>query len=611
MTDSVDQDGGRLLSEVPCEEARAAFERILAGIANPSLITDDLNGFTQSINDLGLRLVPALIENMESEHPARRIAAASYYYLYATQHPEEVYSKRRMDRAGEIQLQALKAADDEKIAALYLLLLYGWNDKRITAQVQRLCSYEAEAIAMLSVAALAGRHPLDSDKVCLLTRYLRGDGHWLLPFIVGPLIDLAIWREEVWRATEALLLQSPTEVRIGLMEGLLNAGPKAAQAAPVLKKILFDKNEPDSMRFAAARTIGGVTKGKEGGRILLKALNDPTPGWVHGVVEGLVLAKHFSSAAVARLSELIEHDNATIRDAAAYGLFRAGDKALPALHALISRAQRETDGSVAGGIAMALAAMGRDAIQPLVRVLREKNVQLHAYALHALGRMESDEVISAVCGLLMERDPVLGKAGLILAVDVSPRFPEMASRLNELLETTNEDAIKLRLVTALATCGDSAIVALESLLREVSKGGSVGNAAMMLLETLGVINEVKEESERPDTVSRANKSASRFASVDRTLLESFLIVGSIIEEHGRLSYPKIANAIRGQVKSGALKDLSFGTSERNLQLRIKRLEEYLGETLLDRDGNRKAGLSLDGRKVLAEVRAYLSKAVTQ
>jgi len=188
------------------------------------------------------------------------------------------------------------------------------------------------------------------------------------------------------------LLADAPEVRSPVARFLAEAGPKAAAAAPALRKAMEDP-EP-LVRLDAAVALWRIARDEKALPVALAVLDDPTPAT--RFTAALEIGHRFASegkAAVPALRALLWDDAQDVRTEAASALGRIGPAAkdaVPALVALLADDDREELHSAASEALGLIGPAAREAVPTLKRRLEHGDAYVRACAGLALWHIAED-----------------------------------------------------------------------------------------------------------------------------------------------------------------------------------------------------------------------------
>ena len=166
---------------------------------------------------------------------------------------------------------------------------------------------------------------------------------------------------------------------------------------------------------------------------LREQLNDPDPEKKIAAIQALAEAR--DTVSVPRMVELLQDTVPDVRNEAATGLGRIGDRrACQPLADLYKNEQLE---DVEGAAIRALIHLSTYSIQPLIGLLRSSRPVVRAGAARALGKLQARDAVDPLIWLLRDRDPDVRQAAIFALRRIGDErgIDAIASRVQD----TNQD----------------------------------------------------------------------------------------------------------------------------------------------------------------------------
>jgi HEAT repeat protein len=429
------------------------------------------------------------------------------------------------------------------------------------------------------------------------------------------------------RAAAALLAIVPRlnwMQKAGLVRMLQNVGPEAIRFLPMLREVFSDKEIPSYHRARAAAAMGSVAQGSdEDVRVLSGALFSTDWHLVSGAADGLALHGSISEADVLQLASHLGAKDKELRRAAIVALGRLGPKARPALPQLIDRLPQEPDAKLSLALAETLAAVGMDAVDPLVDEIKRQDVRttsIAARALVMLGEVSTDTVIRALLGSEEEEPRIIGIVILqSLGSAAAPAVPTLADMLSE----SRDAELTHNLLGALASIGKASLPAAPVVVWALLQWEhpEITDIAITALQRMGpgALQELQraEPSANGATKRRLQEAIAackrrlddRYLELEQlsndNLLRYFTLVGQVLES-GKSSWVEIGKLIESHVAKFRERENELGTSGNAVRDNVKKLASALKKQKLTTHRPNKSGtLSETGETLLKQVRDYL------
>jgi HEAT repeat protein/CheY-like chemotaxis protein len=269
----------------------------------------------------------------------------------------------------------------------------------------------------------------------------------------------------LWWTYQQLRVSNP-KTRLATVEKLAQS-----ESADSVEPLLFAlKDEKADVRTAAARGLGRF-RDRRAVEPLLHTLRDPASSARAAAAEAL--GQLGDAQAVGWLVALLRDAEPSVRSRASQSLKQLGwqpdSDAERALHLMATGTLRQ------------VAALGAEAIEPLVGLLRSGSTDKHLEAVKALGEMDDRNVIKPLLEALQKNMPSVR----IAALEMLERFadPSAYEAVERLLKDANA-SVRAAAVEAAAKCdGKRAVPGLIRALRDAS--WEVRQAAVKALGALG------------------------------------------------------------------------------------------------------------------------------
>jgi HEAT repeat protein len=295
-------------------------------------------------------------------------------------------------------------------------------------------------------------------------------------------LGLGVYGREAGRALPDLLVMVDKDegmVRSAAAFALGAIGSAPARVVPALSKALraTDKSDREEIRDRAAQALGKL--GHAGETALLEALGDNDREVRLVAAKALWKSAHRPEA-IAAIANLLQESDEKVREQAAHAVHEIGADARTALATLIAALKDHED--VRTWVADALAKIGKPAVRPLLRLLRDKDARVRERAAYALGvePLQPQVVVPALIRILEDPDErVRAQAAASLGI-----FKGAAAvAVPALVLAMKDQFIRSEVIQTLRSLGPDAAPAVAVLLEAMQDGGHHYDA----VDTLGAI----------------------------------------------------------------------------------------------------------------------------
>jgi HEAT repeat protein len=414
---------------------------------------------------------------------------------------------------------------------------------------------------------------------------------------------------------------SDQNVQYNVLMSLKYMSPHTAAPWERVLQFALDESRDIEQRAIASWVAGSLAKGNKGITVpLLQFTRTENGALVEGSVNGLRDNGIFTRPVVTRLAELLSSSHADVRWAAAKALTRSGHDALPVLATLVSHIDSHTDRDVLKYIAVTLGALGKYAVPALVKVICDGSVLRVPLAAAVLAETTSDGALAFVTELCHNKNPWLRQVGFGALKNFGATASDAVPLLGQMLSVCDDDDDAAQLLNVLFALGPLALPALPAVLLLVVDSGeelatlasravwAMGGAAIPGIDAFigSAGGEARRRLEGLLTGLRADE-AGRFTTYrklgrDREL-QTFVHMADLLIELGEpQSFNALGDLLHERLKNGT----PAQRTKRTFQLHVEELRScFARQWLFDELSGRKQVLSLHGRSVLEEVRAYL------
>lgn len=417
----------------------------------------------------------------------------------------------------------------------------------------------------------------------------------------------------------------PWHKRCGVIRHLNMLGPKAAVMQPMLEELLENDEIPSFHRAKAAAAIGSVSSGNPRTLDSLSSyLNSGDHHLLIGAADGIRMHGGVRKTDILQIARQLKSDDRELRQAALVSLYRFGQEAKPALPQLLEHLSKEEDGANCKTLSEAIAAVGVDAIDPLIDEAKRLNMRTYPMITQTLKEIGDHAVIPVTQRLVAHENEQIRFMGLqILNSMRSKAAPAIPAMIEILRETQNLDIAYMSLAT-ISVCGPAAEQAVEAIIQTIVTWDNedIFFVASRTLQQIGEKAEIALKSVEPDLSGDAlervqfalalcrRRSDDRYRHLQAIdsddLLRYFALVGQVLRELGKCGWRRIAEVIRPYVTFKRANQVQLGTSANSVRDNVTKLADKLGIEQLTTHGRNKGGqLSLEGERLLNEATDYI------
>lgn len=361
--------------------------------------------------------VPALREALEDKHPLVRVKVAEALWKI---------DKTPTATLLPILLEAMKdKSETVRAAAPPVIALFGAKASTALPALVDALKDKSFEVKLAAITALGDLGPVAKSKADDLLDLVKDKEFFLLePFVGAALANLG--DGAIPTLTKALPNASPERRRLAAY-ALGSMGPKAAAATPALAKAL--KHDDAALRLQAARSLGKIGPGAVSAvPDLDKALDDKTPAVR---MEAVLATWHITGTAthVPVLVKLLDDDSLSVRDSACQTL-------------------------------AAMKAGARDAVDPLAKLLDDKELRIRAVTtLGAIGPPAA-KTLPALRKLMQDKDADTQLWAAFAVWQISGDAKESLKVLNTLLGTEKHYTPAINVLGDMGPAADSLLPTL-------------------------------------------------------------------------------------------------------------------------------------------------------
>ncbi len=414
-------------------------------------------------------------------------------------------------------------------------------------------------------------------------------------------------------------------IRCGLIAATY-LGPLAAQAEETIRALLDDDTADSSLRALVITALSEVVVDVQTiGVLLTESVATNDPALVQAAVAALVRRGNICTETVISLSERVAATDEATRIAAACGLSELYEHCAPAVPALLDCLGLGMTRDFRKAIVHALFRAGEPAFEGLIAIIESGDVARATLALEVFLESGPGGIRALVDAV--EASPVDIEDGPWLMVGLLGVVRELGEEaalavptITTFLDESDVPEASLMALQALDATGSAAEHAIPAIVRQLHRGtAEVRARAERVLRNLGAdaVDYLEHEIDNSDgevgdllksSLTRVRREHDpRLAGIRRVVLESFVCVAEILEEHGAVSMSQ-AEIILKRRKAQGLIPAEQPISSRSLGEHITELEEALGRIpLTDRIPKRKGALTAEGRAILRDARAHLAR----
>lgn len=423
-------------------------------------------------------------------------------------------------------------------------------------------------------------------------------------------------KEYALSALIRLLPRCELHQQCGIVPLLKTIGSPAVGALEVLKHLLNCRTVSSFHRARAAAAIGSVTKGtKESVDILSGALFSADAEIFFGAAEGLHLHGEIKMKDLRQIASQLSAEDGRLRQLAALAVQQMGPKARPVLPQLLARLGAEPDVTIVKAVSAAIAAVGTDAVEPLIEEAKKNDFRTIPGVLESFHKLAGKSVGEVIRRLLEDECESVQVIAVSVLEGLGNRAKEAIPALIEALRETRHVDVVVVILKIFAKYGQHATAAAEVVANTMSscEDPDVQAAAAQALRKIGAAAE-------PYLTEQHRRALERFAP-ERTgnypkleqldndaLLRYFEIVGQVLEITGKASWRKIGEVIEGYGSFERAGGKDVGAKSTAVSTNVRELADLLESPPLTTHRTGVAGtLTPAGREWLVKIRAYLSE----
>ncbi len=608
---------------------REVFHALVNGLADRAI---DIEVFGQGIswmNNLTDDELTGVVAEVLKQGGWQAKACAALMYCKVTQvHPPLNEKEREVQRNAEEWITNFLAKPHDKEALCILCKLMGpigVVPKSVLPLLETLIAHRDKVISSYAAVALCSVPEKASAALRVLHGLLDADNDQV-KLIAAPVMAIHDYRVDAAISTLVEVLpKARVEDRCGIVRMIQTIGPRAIRTLPILEQMLQDTSLPSFFRARAATAIGSVTKGTSSHPKLLSDLLW-SDDWeiMNGAAAGLEVNGGVRKEDIDRVASRLASDNSDMRRIAAIALKRFGPRAKRAIPKLIDRFRNEPDTQLCLGLTEAVAAIGEDAIMPLIEAVKQQDFRilpLIAVTLHAIGERA---VVPVVEHLVRDPNEQVKTLGFVilreLGVSAAPAIPVLAEMIDETvcLETA------CLIAAVFSFCGKDSDIAARSLVQTLircddKEFAQVANAAFRrigppalaeLAKSLaGLTGDEKLRVERAIAACQPQMS-ERFKQLEQLnsdeLLHYFVLAARVLKAKHEAGWVVIGKAISPVVTFKRANGVAFGTTGNSVRDNFKELAERVGTGPLTTHRPKvKGGLTHEGEALLNDATDYL------
>jgi hypothetical protein len=602
--------------------ALAQADRVVAGflaaMSDASHFVREFSDLSRQVALLGHYAIPPIVRALRDDRVPQRIAAA-WYILHLREANPRLITEPDRALAVEVINRALQVAESEELFWACTLLSNGAVPQETVPLLKPVLEHRSTYLQVCAAAGLSGQGPLRGRAVIILGKALQSDADHEAVVAAKAFARLMIRVPDSVQRIMRALSRADAASSLCFMHTLRELGDLASPAADTLAGILRNEKEPLAVRRVAAGTLGAVAGQSDWWfSVLMEYLDSPHDELFAGVIEGVFASGRRPQKVVVRVFRLLEAPDEHTRLRAVAALVALRITQPSEIRLLVKRAESEESVAVRAGIIDVIAASGETALPVLIELLRAAPGRMSTVVPLALVELKA-AAAEALAPLLEETDdPVL--IGTVVGVlrELGPYAAPIVPQLVGMLDETEDEEMAACLLAILFACGRAAAGAVPALIRCLSTRDEqaahwaarviwmIGPDAMSSLEEAAktATDEVRRRMDQTLAGIRAIDDR-RFVHLERLqrddLLELFVAVAEVLGR-GTMTWPEISEELEKR-KRTKVKTTTVRT-------KIKALGRVLGgklEVALTGHGNnKKGGLTVAGKLLLAEAKEYLA-----
>lgn len=414
-------------------------------------------------------------------------------------------------------------------------------------------------------------------------------------------------------------------LRAGMLRFLHNLGPDAKAFAPMIRELFMDQSIPVGHRALAAAALGSVAKDSdEDVQVLSGALMSTDWRIVNGAVRGLINYGPIRRKDVLQLVSHLDSSDMELRLCALKAFREMGPQAKAAVPALIGHILKESNAQLCLTLAEAIAAIGLDAVDPLIEEIKRKDLRTTSVAARSLTILAEKSVRPIAEKLLNDPEMEVRAAGLLIldamGKAAAPAIPELVAILDETQDWEQTSYV----LAVFAAMGTAAAPAAQSVARALAQWNDedISKLATMTLIKMGpeileqlTIIETMVEGDAKKRIQQAiaackRRHDDRYLELERlsddNLLRYYVLVAQALDNDVSLSWKDIGEIIRPALEKSDNKVNEMGTTGPSVKSNVSKLAKLLKSRALTEHQPQRAGkLSSVGKKLAKKIRDYL------
>lgn len=611
--------------------AREAFHGLVDGLAdgnfNVEAFGQGLVWFNNLTDDEICDVVAEVLKQREWQ--ARASAALMYCKCTATYPPINQKQRNLLRDAEQVIAEILaKPQDDEALCIVCNMMgRMGVVPASVVPSLESLIEQENKLKAAYAAVALCSVPDKVPVALPVLHKLLRSDDDQA-KLIAAPVMALNDYQiDAAMSALVEVLPQSRWEDRCGVVRHIETIGPKAIRMLPILEQMLADETLPSFFRARAATAIGSVTKGtKSHLKLLSETLSSADWEIMDGAADGLEVHGGFRDSDIDRIAAHLDAESRDMRRIAAIALKRFGSRASRAIPKLIERFRNEPDPQLCLGLTEAVAAMGVDAVAPLIEAAKQQDFRIISLIAATLRAIGDHAVVPVVEQLVQDPNEQIRILGIVILKEMGTKAAPAIPTLAEMIEDTLDLELVCTVAAIFALCGRDSAIAARSLVRALIRcddaefthiaTGALRKVGPIALEALAEASALAflsaEDKRRIDTAIAACQPqlSERFKHLQQLnsddLLRYFVLAAQLLANQKQVGWGEVGERIAPLLNFVRANGRPFGTAGNSVRDIFADLKDRLKSGPLTTHRPKVSGtLTEQGELLLKDASEYL------
>lgn len=611
--------------------AREVFHALVDGLSDSAI---DIEVFGQGItwmNNLTDDELTSLVAEVLKQGGWQAKACAALMYCKVTQvHPPLNENEREVQRNAEEWITSFlaKPPDHEALCVVCKLMgTIGVVPKSTFLRLESLLVHPNKLISSCAAMALCSVSE-KAPKALQVLHKLVGSDDDQAKLIAAPVMAMHNYRADA--AISALVEVLPKarwEDQCGVVRIIESIGPIAIRTLPILEQILADTSLPSFFRARAASAIGSVTKGTTSHRKLLSSyLRSQDWQILDGAANGLHMHGRVRDADIDQIASRLESANVDMRRIAAVALKRFGPRARRAIPKLIERFRQEPDAQLCMGLTEAVAALGEDAISPLIEAVKQQDFRIFSLIAATLYAIGDRAVVPVVEQLVQDPNEQIKALGIVVLKELGAKAAPAIPTLAKMIEETACLETACMIAVIFSFCGRDSEIAASSLVQTLIRCDDkeffrfandafrrIGRPALLELTKASAVLSGDEKLRIDRAIAACEPQMSeRFKRLEQLnsdeLLRYFVLAARVLKARNETGWIAIGEAIAPLITFKRANGVPFGKSGNSVRDNFQELAERLGGGPLTTHRPKvKGGLTAEGVVLLNEATEYLQQ----